>query len=172
MDDEVVARYDAAGHEVGSVSRTRAYTEGLWHATAGVLVRSADGSKVYVHRRTQTKAAYPGLCDVVAGGVLAPGETTRQAAARELAEELGLSDVALRLRGSLPYDDGVLRYHMTVFEAFSDGPLVHQASEVAEGWWWTPEQLRAHLADPTFAFVPDTRAMLEALGLACGTVDR
>lgn len=163
--DEVVARYDAAGYEVGSVSRARAYAEGLWHATAGVLVRSADGSRLYVHRRTQTKAAYPGMCDVVAGGVLAPGESARQAAGRELAEELGLTGVALSLLDSLPYDDGVLRYHMTVFEAFSDGPIVHQASEVAEGWWWTPEQLRAHLADPSFAFVPDTRALLATLRL-------
>lgn len=162
MTDELVARYDAQGHEVGAVLRSRVYTEGLWHACAGVLLRSTDGTQVHVHRRVQSKAVNAGLHDCVAGGVLAPGETFAGAAARELGEELGVHDVALLPFARIAYDDGRWRYHLVVFEAFSDGPLVLQADEVAEGWWWTRDKLRAHLADPGWPFVPDTRALLAA----------
>ena len=44
-----------------------------------------------------------------------------------------------------------------------DGPIAHQADEVAWGGWMTPDDLRAHLADPTWPFVPDGRALIERL---------
>jgi isopentenyldiphosphate isomerase len=166
--DELVARYDAEGREVGVVRRSRVYAEGLWHACAGVLLRSADGSRVLVHRRVQSKAVFAGLHDCVAGGVLAPGEDFAGAAARELGEELGVHDVELHPLDEIAYDDGRWRYHLVVFEARSDGPLVLQPDEVAEAWWWTPAELRAHLADPAWPFVPDTRALLQHLDTGAG----
>lgn len=168
MTDELVAHYDAEGREVGAVPRSRVYAEGLWHACAGVLLRSTDGSRVFVHRRVQSKAVFAGLHDCVAGGVLDPGETFAGAAARELAEELGVHDVVLHPFGRIAYDDGRWRYHLVVFEAFSDGPLVLQPDEVAAGCWWTPDELRTHLADPTWPFVPDTRALLEQVAAERG----
>lgn len=73
MTEELVAVYDADGNAVGAEPRSRVYAEGLWHASAGVLVRSMDGARLYVHRRTMTKAVFAGMHDCLAGGVVDPG---------------------------------------------------------------------------------------------------
>ena len=52
--DERVAVFDAQGRVVGAAPRSQVYAEGLWHGSAGVLVRSTDGLRLYVHRRTTT----------------------------------------------------------------------------------------------------------------------
>ncbi|MDT7648634.1 MAG: hypothetical protein QOI36_40, partial [Pseudonocardiales bacterium] len=86
--DEQVAVYDAAGSVVGVALRGVVYRDGLWHGTTGVLVRSGDGERVYLHRRAPDKLIFPSMYDCWAGGVIGPGESPRTAAARELAEEL------------------------------------------------------------------------------------
>jgi 8-oxo-dGTP pyrophosphatase MutT (NUDIX family) len=165
--DEIVAVYDASAAIIGSAPRAVVYERGLWHASAGVLLRSGDGTCVYVHRRTTTKAVFPGMHDCLAGGVLAPGEDPRGAAARELAEELGVNSVALRPLASASWDgtwaDKPMRCHLFAFEARWDGPVRHQPEEIADGWWWSDRELTAHLADPNWPFVPDTRVLADRL---------
>ncbi|WP_067666447.1 NUDIX hydrolase [Nocardia miyunensis] len=168
---EVIAVYDRAGQEIGSAERSAVYARGLWHASAGVLVRSGDGDRVYVHRRTETKAVFAGMHDCLAGGVLGPGEDPADAAVRELGEELG---IILGDNGSRPLPrarvswDGEwlgtpMRCHLFAYEIRYDGPIRHQPEEISDGWWWTDAELRAHLDDPAWPFVPDTRVLLEDL---------
>ncbi|WKG04785.1 NUDIX domain-containing protein [Mycolicibacterium sp. HK-90] len=167
MPDELVTVYDADANVVGAAPRSRVYAEGLWHASAGVLVRSVDGSKLYVHRRTMTKAVFAGMHDCLAGGVVDPGETPAQAATRELTEELGISGTPLTALASVSWDGRwagkPMRCHLFAFEARWDGPIRHQPEEVVDGWWWTDAELAAHLADPDWPFVPDTRELIPQL---------
>ncbi|WP_104476733.1 NUDIX domain-containing protein [Actinokineospora auranticolor] len=137
--------------------------EGLWHACASVLVLSGDGQRVYVHRRTESKDVYPGLHDCWAGGVVAADEPVEVCAQRELAEELGISGVPLTPLFTLPMElaDPPVREHLWAYEARWDGPITHQESEVADGWWLTLTELRARLADPSWGFVPDGRLAVE-----------
>lgn len=167
--DEVVAVYDRQGNPIGRAPRSVVYADGLWHASAGVLVRSSDGSRVYVHRRTESKAVFGGHHDCLAGGVVDPGESPRETAVREVGEELGIfgsaeSPLALteiaRTSWDGTWNGRPLRCHLFAFELRYDGPMVHQASEIAEGWWWTSAELDAHLQDPSWPFVPDSRALL------------
>jgi 8-oxo-dGTP pyrophosphatase MutT (NUDIX family) len=157
--DELVALYDQAGSVVGSTTRSRVRADGLWHAAGVVLVRSGDGTAVYVHLRTPTKDVFPATWDCWAGGVVAAGETPAECARRELAEELGV-------RGADPvplftkvYDDGRNRCHNFAFEVRWDGPIHHQAEEIAEGHWLPLEDLRAWIDDPAprLPFIPDGR---------------
>ncbi|MCG7606547.1 MULTISPECIES: NUDIX domain-containing protein [Mycobacterium] len=167
MTDELVSVYDTDGNVVGAAPRSRVYAEGLWHASAGVLVRSADGARIYVHRRTMTKAVFAGMHDCLAGGVVDPGETPHQAATRELAEELGISGAPLTPLASTAWDGRwdakPMRCHLFAFEVRWDGPIRHQPEEIADGWWWTDQELAAHLADPDWPFVPDTRVLIPQL---------
>lgn len=162
--DEVVAVYDAQGEPIGTAPRSRVYADGLWHASAGVLLRSLDGSRIYVHRRTPQKAVFASMHDCLAGGVVDPGESPEQTARRELAEELGVTGVDLtpisRIAWDGTWNGAPLRCHLFAFEAHYDGPIHHQPSEITDGWWWTEHDLRAHLQDPAWPFVPDTRALL------------
>lgn len=166
---EMIAVYDATGRQIGAEDRTLVYAQGLWHAAAGVLVRSTDGSKIYVHKRTDTKAVFAGMHDCLAGGVLDPGEDPADAAIRELSEELGI-EVGDQRPTPLATDswDGEwagkpMRCHLFAYEFRSDGPIRHQPEEIADGWWWTDAELRARLADPTWPFVPDTRVLIPHL---------
>lgn len=156
--------YDAAGTEIGAAPRSQVYAEGLWHASSGVLLRSMDGTRIYVHRRSPTKAVFAGMHDCIAGGVVDPGESPEQTAVRELAEELGVTGVALSPIARAVWDGSwsgkPLRCHLFAFEASYDGPIRHQASEIVDGWWWTEAELRVHLEDPSWAFVPDSRELL------------
>ncbi|MFG1770412.1 NUDIX domain-containing protein [Nocardia salmonicida] len=167
---ELLAVYDADGLVIGEADRGTVYREGLWHASAGVLVRSVDGDRVYVHRRTDTKLVFAGLHDCLAGGVVDAGEHPSDTAIRELREELGIDVVpgaVLPLRATASWD-GVwagraLRCHLFAYEYRYDGPIVHQPSEIVDGWWWTDAELRARLRDPAWPFVPDTRVVVDGL---------
>lgn len=167
MSDELVAVYDAAGNVTGAAPRSRVYADGLWHASSGVLLRSTDGARIYVHRRTDTKAVFAGMHDCLAGGVVDPGETPEQTAVRELAEELGVTGVPLAPLASMVWDGWwagkPMRCHLFAFQACYDGPVRHQPEEIVDGWWWTDAELAAHLADPDWPFVPDTRVLIEQL---------
>ncbi|WP_433716499.1 NUDIX hydrolase [Nocardia sp. CA-084685] len=167
----MIAVYDKAGREIGAADRATVYRDGIWHASAGVLVRSGDGERVYVHRRTDTKMVFAGMHDCLAGGVVDPGETPAQTAVRELAEELGIvlpADAApLPLRARTSWDGAwqgaPMRCHLFAYELRYDGPIRHQPEEIVDGWWWTDAELRAHLADPSWPFVPDTRILTDHL---------
>ncbi|WP_406239534.1 NUDIX domain-containing protein [Nocardia sp. NBC_01009] len=166
----MIAVYDQAGSVVGAADRATVYRDGIWHASAGVLVRSGDGTRIYVHRRTDTKMVFAGMHDCLAGGVVEPGETPAQTAVRELAEELGITlpaGTTLPLLRTISWDGEwhgqPMRCHLFAYELRYDGPLRHQPEEIADGWWWTDAELAAHLADPTWPFVPDTRILVEGV---------
>lgn len=158
--EEILGILDDSGREVGSAPRWRVRRDNLRHRATAALVRNAAG-EVYVHRRTDDKDVFPGAHDVWAGGCVLAGEDVDAAAARELAEELGVSGVPLVPVDVFDYADEVTRYRAFCYEAQWDGPVVHQAEEVAWGGWMTVAELRAHLADPAWPFVPDGRVGLE-----------
>src|SRR3712207_1999769 len=95
--------------------------------------------------------------------VVGPGEDPATTAARELAEELGVTGVPLAPLFTVVYDEGEggLRSHLFAFEARYDGAVRHQPEEVADGGWMPLAELRARLADPSWPFVPDGRVLVE-----------
>ncbi|MEV1290829.1 NUDIX domain-containing protein [Pseudonocardia sp. NPDC049635] len=165
---EQITVFDATGRPTGVAARGTVYARSWWHASTAVALLSGDGERVYVHRRTDTKLVMPGRWDAFAGGVLGAGEQPDAGAARELAEELGVSGVPLAPLGVLRFDARALgidtgpgtgpaglRAHVHLYRAFWDGPVAHQPSEVAEGGWWSFDELRARLGSPEYPWVPD-----------------
>ncbi len=133
--------------------------DNLHHAATAVVVRDTNG-RVYVHRRTPTKDVYPGRRDFAAGGVIEAGEVPGEAAARELAEELGVTGATLTALGEGDYRDAHTSYHGFCYVTEWDGPIVWQPEEVSSGEWLTVAALVAAIdADPE-DFMPDTVALL------------
>ncbi len=156
-----MAIVDDAGRVVGSAPRSVMRRDNLPHVVVAVLVRDPAG-RIYVHRRTDTKDVYPGLHDAFAAGCLQYGEEPAAAAAREVAEELGVVGVPLEPLLEMRYEDESTRQQCYLFTATYDGAITHQPEEVAWGGWMTPAELQARLADPGWPFVPDGRVLLHA----------
>lgn len=164
-EDEIIAVFDAEGAVVGAAPRGVVYRDGLWHGATGVLLRSGDGTRVFLHRRTPSKLVFPGRYDCWAGGVIGPDEPPEVAARRELAEELGIAAPLVPIE-RFRFDDTAIRTHVFTYEARwdpeHDGPLRLQPEEIAWGGWVTLDELRRRLADPQrWPFVPDGRLGIE-----------
>jgi 8-oxo-dGTP pyrophosphatase MutT (NUDIX family) len=150
--DEILDVVDEHDRVVGRASRREVRARRLLHRFAAVLCRDPTG-RVYVHRRVDHKDVYPGMYDMFVGGVLGAGERYRQAAARELGEELGVVGPAPRFLFKHRYRGAENPNWSAVFEVTWDGPVRPQASEIAWGAFLTDDELLARLA--TWPFVPD-----------------
>jgi 8-oxo-dGTP pyrophosphatase MutT (NUDIX family) len=159
---EIVALVDSTGAVVGRADRSVVRRENLMHAATAVLVRDPAG-RIYVHRRSPDKDWAPSHHDAAAGGVLTYGERPAESAARELAEELGIAGADLRPLGRSVYEDGTTRCVEHCYETTWTGAVQHADGEVVWGAWMSLPELAAHLRDPDWPFVPDTRALLRRL---------
>jgi len=150
--DELIDWVDLDDRVVGQVTRARMRAENLLHRCIAVMCLNGQG-QIYVHRRTQHKDVFPGLYDAFVGGVVQAGERYDAAALREIEEELGIvGPVPERLFDHL-YDGPESRSHTRVFRVRWDGPIRHQASEVAWGGFFTLDELVQ--GRHGFRFVPD-----------------
>ena len=121
---------------------------GEYHLVVHICVFSSDG-KMLIQRRAQGHGKFGGLWDVTAGGSALAGETSRQAAERELKEEMG---IALRLpRPS--FTANFAKGFDDVYLVQADIPLsslVFQKEEVSDAKWATAEEIFAMRAEGTF----------------------
>jgi 8-oxo-dGTP pyrophosphatase MutT (NUDIX family) len=153
--DELVDVVDVDDRVVATVPRARMRAENLRHRSVGIVVRDQAG-RVLVHRRADHKDVWPGRWDVCVGGVVASGESYDEAAARELAEEIGVVATP-RPVGQGVFEDDAVRTITRLYEVVADGPFRFPDGEVAEARLVDPAELRSLLA--SHAFVPDSRAL-------------
>jgi len=130
-DVELIAWVDARDELLGALPRAEVRERGLIGRGTFILLFNSQG-ELCVHRRTLSKALYPGYWDVAAGGMVGAGETYAQSAARELEEELGVSGVDLQFHEKFFFDQPDNHLWCAVFSAVYDGPLRLQPEEVLE----------------------------------------
>ena len=158
--DELVDVVDAEDRVIGTVTRREMRERHLRHRCTFVVVRDSTG-RVLVHRRSPHKDLWPSRWDLAAGGVVAAGEDWEAAAARELAEELGIRGVPLEPLGSGRYRDAEVDEVARMWSVTWDGPVAFDDGEVVEAYWVDLDELRTRLARDRF--VPDSRALLADL---------
>lgn len=112
-----------------------------------------------MHRRTLSKAIYPGYWDVAAGGMVQADESYVESAARELEEELGVAGVELTAHEQFFFDQPDNRLWCAVFSAVWDGPLKLQPEEVIEARFIAVDQVLHETAEKPYC--PDSLAALK-----------
>jgi isopentenyldiphosphate isomerase len=156
--DELVDIVDLHDRVTGVATRSEVRSRNLRHRCAEIAVVNSSG-EIWVHRRTDTKDVYPGLHDMVVGGVLASGEPWEDGARRELAEETGIAGVPLRLLVDHGFDGPEERALMRLHEVTWDGPIIPQPEEIAWGAFVGFEELDRMLAEREFC--PDSVEVFE-----------
>jgi 8-oxo-dGTP pyrophosphatase MutT (NUDIX family) len=136
--------------------------------TARVLLLDPDGRLLLMKGRLPSAPDGPGAWFTVGGGA-APGETVREAAAREIVEETGFRDFELgpvvwRREGALPLAGETvwMDEHYLVARCPGGDPVRHgwQADEhdlIDDIAWWTHAELSA---TDERVFPPDLAALL------------
>ncbi|KPB69209.1 NUDIX hydrolase [Pseudomonas cannabina] len=157
-DAEQIAWVDEQDQLLGSRVRAELREQGLIGRGTYILLFNSAG-ELCVHRRTLSKAIYPGFWDVAAGGMVQADESYAESAARELEEELGVSGVPLQAHERFFFDQPGNRLWCAVFSAVWDGPLTLQPEEVLEARFMPVEDVLHEAAHNPYC--PDSLAALK-----------
>ena len=132
--EELVDVVDAEDRVVHTVTRSEMRRDVLRHRATYVFLLSTDGSRLLAHQRSGAKDLWPSRWDLAVGGVVSAGEGYDASAARELAEEVGVT-ASLTLLGPLRFDCDDGHVNGMVYFARHDGPFRFTDGEVARVEW-------------------------------------
>lgn len=150
--EEIGVLVDEEDREIGTASRRDIRSRNLLHRGVAIIVRNPAG-EIYVHRRTETKDVFPGMYDIVVGGMVGAGEAYQEAARRELAEELGVDGVEPAFLLKHRYRGDRNNAWMSLYEVVWAGSIRHQEEEISWGAYMTEEEIAAKLQE--WPFAPD-----------------
>ncbi|MFF9978513.1 NUDIX hydrolase [Streptomyces erythrochromogenes] len=150
---ERVERVDEHDEVLGVVDRDEAIRHGWLHRVATIVCRDTGG-RILVHRRPQDASRFPGHLNWMLGGAVGVGESYEDAAARELAEELGVLDRP-RFLFTFLCAGAISPYWLGLHEVVVTGPVRPDPSEVARHGWVSEGELAELVRHQ--AFVPDAR---------------
>ncbi|WP_261991622.1 NUDIX domain-containing protein [Streptomyces sp. OR43] len=105
-----------------------------------------SNARILVHRRSEQVSRFPGLYEVEVGGAANVGESHELAAARELAEELGIRALP-RLLFTFINRSGLSPHWLGVHEAVVPDAMAADPYEVAWHGWLTEPELRSALLE-------------------------
>ena len=157
-DAEQIAWVDEQDNLLGSRVRSELRERGLIGRGTYIMLFNSAG-ELCVHQRTFSKAIYPGFWDVAAGGMVGAGDSYAESAARELAEELGVSGVELTAHDHFYFEDTGNRLWCSAFSAVWDGPLKLQPEEVLQARFIPIEQVLLEIQQKPYC--PDSLAALK-----------
>ena len=124
--------------------------DGVYQMVIHAAIFNPEG-KMLIQRRQKTAHSWPDLWDVSCGGHVISGEDCRQAATRELKEELGLD---VDLEGVLPnfsftWNGGFDEYFLLEMDVDIKS-ISLQESEVQDVAWATREEIHEMIRDGRF----------------------
>ncbi|MCF1595490.1 NUDIX hydrolase [Streptomyces muensis] len=152
-EEELVERVDEHDEILGVVSRSEAIRHGWLHRIATVVCRDPAG-RTLVHRRPDHASRFPGRFNWMLGGAVEVGESYEEAAARELAEELGVR-ASPGLVFKFPCAGAISPYWLGLHEVVVSGPVEPDPEEIAWHGWLTDSELADLVRHDDF--VPDAR---------------
>ncbi|MBA4392967.1 MAG: NUDIX hydrolase [Desulfobacca sp.] len=161
MTESIITEYlevvDEANQVIGIQSRKDIHEKALRHRSVHIFIFNTQGD-LYLQKRSPHKDQYPEHWDSSAAGHTDPGESPREAAQRELMEELGLA-VPLNEVLEYPACPETGWEFATLFVAQTDNPIQLNMEEATTGDYFTPDDLAQHLSDPLQKIAPGFRLL-------------
>jgi len=144
-EDKAVEVLDERGWPIAVMSLSEVHKQHLRHRSVMVLAYDAQG-KVFLQKRSESKPVYPGRWDLSATGHVRAGESSEDAALRELAEGLGIEAQTLKLRHSMPAGPSTGWEFVTLYSAGKvTQPPRPNSKEIAGGYFFDPQELECLL---------------------------
>lgn len=144
-----------------TIERGKPLPENRYHLVIHICIFNSDG-KMLIQQRQPFKKSFPGKWDVSVGGSAVAGENSRQAASRELYEELGISHDFL-------HDRPMLTAHFE--RGFDDVYVIHkdiavselklQSEEVQAAKWVDRDEIYSLIDSGTF--IPYYKSFIDML---------
>lgn len=154
---EILEVVDENNRVIGTESRREIHEKALRHRSVHIFIFNHQGG-LYLQKRSPSKDQYPDHWDSSAAGHTDPGESPRQAAQRELKEELGL-EVNLTEVLKYPACPETGWEFTTLFMGQTDEPIHLNLEEATIGGFFTPDQLTQFLNDPLQKIAPGFRLL-------------
>ena len=142
---------DEEGTVVGKAPR-RVCHDGkskLLHPVVHLHLFNREG-KLFLQKRSSTKDIQPGKWDTSVGGHIAPGETVEDALKRETLEETGLKDIIPQFFHRYIWESSREKELVFSFITVSDQNPVINNNEIAEGRFWTLDEIQKNSGKDVF----------------------
>ncbi|MCA9330913.1 NUDIX domain-containing protein [Candidatus Saccharibacteria bacterium] len=137
------------------------------HRIVAIWVTNRNGD-VLLAQRAHTMCNQPSLWGPAAAGTVAKGESYLETAQRELAEEVGISNIALEEAGKFRTDREFGECRMcVVFVGTYDGDIATlklQPEEVDAVKWMKPDELQRAVMQNPEQYVINMQNVIDAIG--------
>ncbi len=151
-DLEVLEFVDNNDEVIGKASRWEIHSRGLKHRAVHIFLFNPSGD-IFVQRRSERKDHYPLKLDSSAAGHVDPGESYKEAAKRELQEELGIS-AHLNMVFKIPASEITDNEFVTLYNAFSSVSITPYTDEIVWGGFMNPAEISQAMIQNCEDFVP------------------
>ncbi len=154
---------DAHDNLISKADRAVAHKKGLLHRVVQVMLFNPEG-ELFVQQRSLYKDMYPGHWEGSLSGHVMAGESYKEAAERELHEELGVCTGHLKevLEFGLHGDEERVLAKLYVVKDFK-GDVKPDLEEVKTGDFWSLKKLESELKHNKLLFHPLFKKALEEL---------
>lgn len=157
---EILAVVDEDDERVDEAPRGTVHDDELRHRAVHVLLSDEQGS-LWLQKRSQTKRTSPSRWTSSASGHVPTGEDPREAAQREIAEELGVEAPVLTFVGRTYVEDLDLgeREFNYVFAGIHPGTFDPDEDEVTQVTAFEPHEIDERMGVAPGAFATSFRAI-------------
>ena len=148
--EEYLPLIDETGKVIGKASRKECHSGTfLFHPVVHLHVFNSRG-ELYLQKRSATKKLLPLMWDTSVGGHVDYGETIQQALMRETREELGIIDAKINPLFIYPFRSQTEYEQVNAFYTIYDGLITPDADEIAEGRFFTFNEINEKLSSGIF----------------------
>lgn len=164
--ESLVPLVDEEGNITGSATRAEAHSGSkLLHPVVHLHVFNSKGD-LYLQKRPEWKDIQPGKWDTAVGGHVDLGESVEQALRREVEEEIGITDYEPQRITHYVFESAKERELVFVHRTTYNGPISPDANELADGRFWSPEEIAANIGKGIFT--PNFESEYQQIILAKG----
>lgn len=150
METELFDIVDENDRVIGQAPRRQCHGDpALVHRAAHVLLFNSTG-ELLLQKRAENKDIQPNKWDTSVGGHLDPGEDYKQAAIREMKEELGVEGIPITFLYHSRIRNEIESENIATYLAIYDGEVFFEPREITDVRFWKPEEISCSVGTGIF----------------------